>query len=120
VPRVMLVEDDASLRAALQFKLQRAGYEVSAVGTGREFLARLQLHKPDLILLDLMMPDISGLKVLDYLRSDPVLSSIPVVVVTAWGQGAMRARCTQLGAAGFVMKPFSLRELAKRVEEHLA
>jgi len=120
VPRVTLVEDDPTLRAALQFKLERAGYDVTAAGSGREFLARLQLRKPDLILLDLMMPDMSGLQVLDYLRSDPALSSIPVVVVTAWGQGAMRARCTELGVVGFVTKPFSLRELAKRVEEHLA
>jgi len=120
VPRVTLVEDDSTLRAALQFKLEQAGYEVTTAGTGREFLTRLELHRPDLILLDLMMPDMSGLEVLDYLRADPALSSIPVVVVTAWGQGAMQARCAELGAADFVMKPFSLRELAKRVEEHLA
>jgi len=116
----MLVDDDPTLRAALQLKLERAGYQVSAVGTGGEFLARLQLHKPDLILLDLMMPDMSGLEVLEYLRSDAALSSIPVVVVTAWGHGAMQARCMELGAVGFVTKPFSLRELAKTVEEHLA
>lgn len=120
MPTVMLVDDDATLRAAFQFKLERAGYEVTAVGTGQEFLARLQLRKPDLILLDLMMPDVSGLEVLDYMRSDPALSSIPVVVVTAWGHGAMQARCMELGAAGFVTKPFSLRELAKTVEEYLA
>jgi len=117
---IMIVDDDPQLCAALQFKLQRAGYQVSAVGSGRDLLVHLEIQQPDLILLDLMMPDMSGIEVLEYLRADPDLSSIPVVVVTAWGHTAMQARCLELGAADFVSKPFSLRELATRVEEHLA
>lgn len=117
---VMVVDDDPILRAALRFKLEQAGYQVCAVGSGRELLAWLDLHKPDLILLDLMMPNMSGFEVLEYLRSDPALSSIPVVVVAAWAHGVTQARCMELGAAGFVAKPFSLRELTKTVEEHLA
>ena len=117
---IMIVDDDLQLCAALQFKLERAGYEVCAVHSGRDLLSRLKVQQPDLILLDLMMPDMSGIEVLEYLRSDPLLSPIPVLVVTAWGHTAMQSRCLELGAAGFVAKPFSLRELATRVEEHLA
>ena len=117
---IMIVDDDPRLCSALQLKFEQAGYQVSAVGSGRDLLARLQIQQPDLIVLDLMMPDMSGIDVLEYLRSHPNLSSIPVVVVTAWGHTAMQVRCLELGAADFVSKPFSLRELAARVEEHLA
>ena len=117
---VMIVDDDPRLSAALQFKLEQTGYQVCAVSNGQDLLVQLELQKPDLILLDLMMPDMSGLEVLEYLRLDTALSSIPVLVLTAWGDTAMESRCLELGAAGFMSKPFSLRELAKRVEEHLA
>jgi len=117
---IMIVDDDPRLCSALQFKFERAGYHVSAVGSGRDLLTRLQVQQPDLIILDLMMPDMSGIEVLEYMRSHPDLSSIPIVVVSAWGHTAMQVRCRELGAAGFVSKPFSLRELATRVEEYLA
>ena len=117
---VMLIDDDPRLCVALQFKLGEPGYQVCAVRNGQDSLARLELHKPDLILLDPMMPDMSALEVLDYLWSDRLLSSIPVLVVTGRGHTAMQARCMELGAAGFVTRPFSLGELAKTAEEHLA
>jgi len=117
---IMIVDDDRQLCAALQFKFERAGYRVCAVFNGQGLLARFEVQRPDLIILDLMMPDMSGIRVLEYLRRDPVLSSIPVLVVTAWGNSAMRARCLELGAVGFFSKPFSLRELAMQVEEYVA
>ena len=117
---IMIVDDDPQLCAALQFKFERAGYQVCAVSSGQDLLAQLEVRWPDLILLDLMMPDMSGIEVLEYLRRDPVLSSIPVLVVTAWGDSVMQARCLELGAVGFFSKPFSLRELAARMEEYLA
>ena len=120
MPTVMIVDDDPRLSAALRFKLEQAGYEVRAAGNGEDCLAQLEMQKPDLILLDLMMPDMSGLEVLEYLQADPELSIIPVLVVTAWGHTAMRSKCLELGVAGFMAKPFSLRELARKVEEHLA
>jgi len=116
----MIVDDDPRLSAALRFKLEQAGYHVHAAGNGQDFLAQLELEKPDLILLDLMMPDMSGLEVLEYLQADAELCSIPVLVVTAWGHAAVRSRCLELGVAGFMSKPFSLRELAQKVEQHLA
>jgi len=120
MPTVMIVDDDPRLSAALQFKLEQAGYQVRAARNGQDFLAQLELQRPDLILLDLMMPDMSGLEVLEYLQSDPELSSIPVLVVTAWGHAAMKSRCLELGVAGFMSKPFSLRELAEAVQKYLA
>jgi CheY-like chemotaxis protein len=120
MPTVMIVDDDPRLSAALQFRLEQAGYRVRSACSGQDFLAQLDMQRPDLILLDLMMPDISGLEVLEYLRSDPELSGIPVVVVTAWGHAAVQTRCRELGAKGFLSKPFSLRALAETVEEHLA
>jgi len=120
MPTVMIVDDDPRLTAALQFRLEQAGYWVDSACSGRDFLAQIEMRRPDLILLDLMMPDMSGLEVLEHLRSDPQLCSIPVVVVTAWGHASVQTRCLELGAKGFFSKPFSLRALAKTVEEHLA
>lgn len=120
MPVVMIADDDPQLCAALQFKLERAGYQVCAVGSGQDLLTRLDTERPDLIVLDLMMPGMSGMEVLERLRSHPVLSSIPVLVVTAWGHSDMRSRCMALGAADFMPKPFSLRKLAQKVGEYLA
>jgi len=120
MPTVMIVDDDPRLRAALQFKLEQAGYRICVAGNGRDCLDQIVQQRPDLILLDLMMPDISGLEVLEWLRSDPSLSSIPVLVVTAWGHTEMRSKCLSLGAAGFIAKPFSLRDLARKVDEQLS
>lgn len=117
---IMIADDDSQFRAALQFKFGQAGHQVCTVGSGQDLLAQLEVQQPDLIILDLMMPDMSGIEVLEYLRRDPVLSSIPVLVVTAWGDSVMQARCLELGAVGFFSKPFSLRELAARMEEYLA
>jgi DNA-binding response OmpR family regulator len=116
----MIVDDDPRLSAALQFRLEQAGYEVHSARSGRDFFGQLEMLRPDLILLDLMMPDMSGLEVLEYLQSDPDLSGIPVLVVTAWGHAAVQSRCLELGAKGFFSKPFSLRALAVTVDEHLA
>lgn len=119
MPTIMIVDDDPQLCSALQFKLERDGYEVCTVHNGQDLIARLKVQQPALILLDLMMPHTSGIELLEYLRSDPILSSIPVLVMTAWGHTAMQSRCLELGAVGFVPKPFSLRELVKSVEECL-
>jgi len=116
----MIVDDDPQLCAALQFKFERAGYQVCAVGNGQDLLAQMKVQRPDLILLDLKMPYMSGIEVLEHLRRDPALSSIPVLVVTAWVDSAMQARCLELGAKEFFSKPFSLRELTTKVEEHVA
>ena len=117
---IMIVDDDPLLCAALQFKFERAGYQVCAGGNGQDLLAHLEVRQPDLILLDLMMPDMSGIEVLKHLRRDPAPSSIPVLVMTAWDHSDIRAKCLELGAAGVVAKPFSLGELVMQVEEHLA
>jgi CheY-like chemotaxis protein len=120
MPTVLIADDDPRLSAALQFRLEQAGYEVYSAGSGRDILSQLEIERPDLILLDLMMPDMSGLEVLEYLQADPELASIPVLVLTAWGHAAVQSRCLELGARAFFSKPFSLRELTATVDEHLA
>ena len=114
---IMIVDDDPQLCAALQFKFERAGYRVYAGNNGQDLLAEIRAQRPDMILLDLVMPTMSGLEALKRLRADPVPSSIPVLVVTAWDH---EARCLKLDGMEVVAKPFSLRELAARVEEYLA
>ena len=116
MPTVMIVDDDPRLSAALQFRLEQAGYRVRSASSGQDFLAQLEMQRPDLILLDLMMPDMSGLEVLEYLRSDTDLCSIPVVVVTAWGHAAVQTRCLELGAKGFFSKPFDTAALLDAVD----
>jgi DNA-binding response OmpR family regulator len=113
--KIVIADDDAFFSAAVQFKFTSEGYDVSAVGDGRDLVDELSSCAPDLVLLDLEMPGMSGVDVLQRMREDPQLSSIPVLVVTSEYGSGTRARCLRLGAAGFCSKPVSLSTLAARV-----
>ena len=114
---IFVVEDNADTRLALQAALETAGYEVFATPNGKRALERLRsAPKPDAILLDLAMPDMSGFEVYSSLRSDPALSSIPVIVLTA---AAPRHR-SGLDSVDVIRKPVDLDELlfaVRRVTE---
>ena len=112
--RLLLVEDDTTLRQALTFNLTREGYEVAAVGDGEAALEAARNERLDLILLDVMLPGMSGVEVLRVLRRDGV--STPVIILSAKGAEIDRVVGLKIGADDYISKPFSRPELLARIE----
>ncbi len=105
--RVLCVEDDPDIRMILQFSLQTVGgYEVMCCAGGRAALAQVTAFAPDLVLLDVMMPDLSGPETLAELRQMPVMSGVPVVFLTAKAMPDELEDLLQFGATGLIVKPF--------------
>lgn len=115
-PLVLVVEDDPSVRGLLQTLLAAQGYRVAAADDGLAGLVRASAAPPALILLDLMMPDLGGLRVLDELRGDRRLAQVPVVVVTGMVD-AVPGLKADLGEDFVFAKPFSVAQLLSRVEQ---
>jgi two-component system phosphate regulon response regulator PhoB len=113
---VLIVDDEKDLRTLLEFNLKRSGYRTVHAATGREAIQRAGSQRPDLILLDLNLPDVSGTDVCRQLKSDPATAGIPVVMLTARSGEADRIAGFELGADDYVPKPFSVRELVLRVD----
>jgi two-component system phosphate regulon response regulator PhoB len=113
---VLIVDDEKDLRSLLDFNLKQAGYRTAHAATGQEALSRVQSRAPDLILLDLNLPDLSGTEVCRRLKADPTTQAIPIIMLTARGAEADRIAGFELGAEDYVPKPFSVRELILRVD----
>ncbi|HEY0840011.1 MAG TPA: response regulator transcription factor [Vulgatibacter sp.] len=113
--KILIVEDDPDLQEVLEFNLRREGFETARSSRGAEALRMARSLPPDLVLLDLMLPDLSGTDVCRQLKDDPATAHVPVVIVTARGEEANRIVGLELGADDFVAKPFSLRELTLRI-----
>jgi len=116
MPRVLVVEDERDMRQVLVYNLGQAGHEVLAVERGDEALALLREQRPDLVLLDLMLPDMSGLDICRQIKANPQLRAIPVIMLTARNEEIDRVIGLELGADDYVVKPFSVRELVLRVQ----
>jgi two-component system phosphate regulon response regulator PhoB len=112
---IIVIEDEADIQSVLEYNLKQAGHTVSVAGRGQEGLRLAQQRKPDLILLDLMLPDIAGTEVCRTLKSHAETKAIPVVMVTARGEEIDRVVGFELGADDYVVKPFSVRELLLRI-----
>jgi len=115
-PRILVVEDDPSVRGLLQTLLTAEGYEVAVASDGLAGLVKAASHAPALILLDLMMPDLGGIRVLEELHSDPALKNIPVVVVTGKTEAIPSMRAL-LGDDSVFAKPFGVADLLVRVAQ---
>ncbi|MBP5858483.1 response regulator [Marivibrio halodurans] len=113
---ILIAEDEPFIVESLNFLLTRAGHRVDAVDTGSRALQAMRGHRPDLLLLDIMLPETNGFDVLRRLRGEPELADMPVMILTAKGQEADRNRMIELGADDFVTKPFSNKDLLSRVE----
>ena len=113
--RIVLVEDDADLSATLGLALEREGYEVTSFGTGREGLAGIVGNPPDLVLLDLNLPDLDGLSVCREVRDTVSVRDLPIIMLTARVEESDRVLGLDLGADDYITKPFSLRELKSRI-----
>src|SRR6516162_2716142 len=114
--RILVVEDEKDLQEVLAYNLRQAGHSVIVVGSGRDGLAAVPEHRPDLVLLDLMLPDVSGIEICRKLKSEPGTKEVPIVMVTAKGDEVDRVVGFELGADDYVVKPYSLRELLLRVD----
>ena len=117
---VLLAEDDADIRFLVTLKLTRAGYQLRAFSDGLSALADAREHPPDLAILDVMMPGMSGLEVCRELRKDPATADIPVILLTALAHEAAVTAGGAAGADDYIVKPFSPRDLATRVNAALA
>jgi len=114
--RVLVIDDELDLREVLRYNLGAAGHEVTLAENGVEGLARARADLPDLVLLDLMLPDLPGLEVCKALKRDATTAHIPIMMVTAKGEEIDRVVGFELGADDYVTKPFSIRELLLRVQ----
>jgi two-component system, OmpR family, phosphate regulon response regulator PhoB len=117
---VLLAEDDTDIQFLVSFRLTKEGYKVRAFGDGLSALADAREHPPDLAVLDIMMPGMSGVEVCRELRKDPATAYIPVILLTALAQEADIAAGFAAGADDYIAKPFSPRDLATCVNAALA
>lgn len=115
VPSVLVVDDERDLVSLLDFNLRQAGFETLLAATGEEALAQIRRRVPDLVVLDLMLPDIPGTEVCRQIKGDARTRSVPVVMLTAKGDELDRVVGFELGADDYVTKPFSVRELVLRL-----
>ncbi len=113
--RVLVIEDEADLREVLDYNLSKEGHRVHLVSTGSEGMKLARELHPDLILLDLMLPDMSGTTVCKAIKKDHAMRDVRVIMVTAKGEEIDRVVGFELGADDYVVKPFSVRELLLRV-----
>ncbi|MBI4576387.1 MAG: response regulator [Planctomycetes bacterium] len=113
--RVLLVDDNAMILKVVAKQLSVFGYEVDTAENGTTALARARASRPDLILLDIMMPDTSGYEVLQRLKADAVVQEVPVIMVSAKKQKDDIVRSFQLGAADYVLKPFKMERLLEKM-----
>lgn len=116
---VLVVDDEPEIAELERYHLARAGHRVSVAANGWEALAVAREGRPDLILLDLMLPDLDGFGVCEILRREPATATIPVVIVSAWASGDSRHLGLELGALDYVTKPFSPAALVERVDRLL-
>jgi two-component system, OmpR family, alkaline phosphatase synthesis response regulator PhoP len=115
MPSVLVIEDSTDIAELLRHYLERAGYTVDRLDSGREVVARAKKLRPDAVVLDVMLPDVDGMTVCQQLRADPATSMIPILMLTARGEEADRVRGLELGADDYVTKPFSPKELVARI-----
>ena len=114
--RILVVEDEESLADSIRYNLVREGYPVSVVSDGRKALESFHAEPPSLVILDLMLPEMSGLDVCRLIRME---SEVPIIIVTAKDAEADKVTGLELGADDYVTKPFSMRELVSRVRANL-
>jgi phosphate regulon transcriptional regulator PhoB len=114
-PEVLIVEDETDIRRLVDFHLTRDGFRCRSVASGAEALAEVRRASPDLVVLDLMLPEMDGLEVCRRIRSDPRSATIPIIMLTARADEVDRVVGLELGADDYISKPFSPKELVARV-----
>lgn len=113
--RILLIEDEGNILEAITFILSRAGWDVQGHGNGATALDAVRRVRPDLVVLDVMLPGRSGLEILRDLRADPETATLPVLMLTARGQARDRETALDLGATAYLTKPFSNADLVATI-----
>lgn len=116
--KVVLIEDDADLYSLVQYNLEKEGLRFAGSRTGRGAVELCRREKPDLILLDIMLPDADGLEICKAIRAHPELAHLPIIFLTARASEMDRILGLEIGANDYIVKPFSIRELIARVKVH--
>ena len=114
--KILLIEDDRDIVELVRYNLEKEEFQVTASSDGSTGLAQIKKSLPDLLVLDLMLPKISGLEICKEVRRDPALNRLPILMLTARGEEADRVVGLEMGADDYVTKPFSPRELLARVK----
>jgi len=118
-PTILIVDDEPYMIRLLQHHIERGGYRMIKAVNGREALERIYSARPQLVLMDVMMPEINGLEVLAELRRDPGMKDLPVIIMTANAQRFTREEAEAAGVSAFLTKPFSPTQLMAQVRRHL-
>ena len=118
--RVLVVDDEANILLSLEFLMKKAGYDVRSARDGEEALAEMRKARPDLVLLDVMMPKRNGFDVCEMIRANPEWKDVRVIMLTAKGRDVEREKGLAVGADDYITKPFSTREVVERVSGWLA
>ncbi len=119
VAKILAVDDEPELTDLMHYHLVRAGHDVTTAANGWVAIHAVRANRPDIILLDLMLPDLDGFGVCEILRRDPATATIPIIIVSAWASTDSRNLGLELGALDYITKPFSPAELVARVDHLL-
>ena len=117
--KVLIADDEQNIVISLEFLMKREGYQVEVANDGEEAVRRIRASRPDLVLLDVMMPKKSGFEVCQEIRSDPEMAGVRILMLTAKGRDTDVAKGLALGADAYMTKPFSTRELVDKVRNLL-
>lgn len=118
-PRILVVEDEDNIALALEFLMTREGYDHARIADGALALSRIREMHPDLVLLDIMLPGASGYEICEGVRRDPSLKDVKILMMTARGSAIEKRKGLEMGADGFISKPFELRDLRAEVRRLL-
>lgn len=116
---LLIADDEPNIVISVEYLMKREGFEVLVAGDGEEALAKIREHRPDIVLLDVMMPKKSGFDVCQEVRADPALSGVRILMLTAKGRETEVTKGLALGADAYMTKPFSTRDLVEKVRQLL-
>src|ERR1700722_759269 len=117
---ILIADDDRNIALALRFLMERDGYQVRVADDGNAALAAVERHRPDIVMLDVMMPRLGGMEVCAAIRANPAFAATRIIMLTARGMERERRRGLRAGADDYIAKPFSTREVLERVRLLLA
>ena len=119
VQRILVVDDESDVNELLEYKLEQKGYRVATLNDPLGFVVKVREFEPDLMLLDIMMPELSGIQLCRIVRADPLIKDIPVIFLSARGEVEDRIKGLEAGAEDYVSKPFNTNELLLRISKML-
>ncbi|MFV0492456.1 MAG: response regulator transcription factor [Pseudorhodobacter sp.] len=117
--RILVVEDEENIAVALHYLIMREGYGHDRIANGAAALERIRETRPDLVLLDVMLPEMSGYEICQSVRLDPALADVKILMMTARGSSIEQKKGLALGADGFISKPFELKTLRQEIRRLL-